>query len=133
MNLSLKRESYPFFEANREQLISIVAEQMSSPSEEIRNYTNGTIYLLLLSKAILAEARRQKLDELVSQLLDSKQDDMCIQQYDYILRRLRGEEDAVGQGEDSDEEEEEAEVEELDEDEQGPLSDSDDEDEEGDF
>ena len=87
----------------------------------------------MLSKAILAEARRQKLDELVSQLLDSKQDDMCIQQYDYILRRLRGEEDAVGQGEDSDEEEEEAEVEELDEDEQGPLSDSDDEDEEGDF
>jgi hypothetical protein len=32
MNLSLKKESYPFFEANREQLISIVAEQMSSPS-----------------------------------------------------------------------------------------------------
>jgi len=75
----------------------------------------------------LAEARRQKLDELVAQLLESKQNDMCIQQYDYILRRLRGEEDALGQGEDSDEEEEEeAEVEELDDDEQGPLSDSDD-------
>jgi hypothetical protein len=50
MNLSLKRESYPYFEAHKAELISIVLEHMTSASDNIRNYVNGTIFLLLSSK-----------------------------------------------------------------------------------
>lgn len=49
----------------------------------------------------------QKLDEFVKQLLDSKEDNMCTQQYNYILDRLTGQEDQdLCQNEESDEEEE---------------------------
>ena len=50
MNLSLKKESYPYFEAHKSELISIVMEQMTSENDNIRNYLNGTIFLLLISK-----------------------------------------------------------------------------------
>jgi hypothetical protein len=50
MNLSLKKESYPDFEKYKSELIAIVMEQMVSPIENIRDYINGTIFLLLTSK-----------------------------------------------------------------------------------
>ena len=50
MNLSLKKESYPYFEAHKTELISIVMDQMTSDNDNIRNYLNGTIFLLLISK-----------------------------------------------------------------------------------
>ena len=50
MNLSLKRESYPYFEEHKSELITIVIEHMTSPNDNIRNYVNGTISLLLSSK-----------------------------------------------------------------------------------
>ncbi len=54
MNLSLKKESYPYFEAHKTELISIVMDQMTSDNDNIRNYLNGTIFLLLISKQIKA-------------------------------------------------------------------------------
>ena len=50
MNLSLKKESHPYFEEYKTELISIVIEHMTSPNDNIRNYVNGTIFLLLSSK-----------------------------------------------------------------------------------
>lgn len=50
MNLSLKRESYPFFEQHKAEFVAIVIEQMTSPNDNIRNYVNGTVFLLLSSK-----------------------------------------------------------------------------------
>lgn len=50
------------------------------------------------------------------QLLDSKEDNMCTQQYNYILDRLTGQEDQdLCQNEESDEEEE-ADAEEIEDD-----------------
>jgi hypothetical protein len=50
MNLSLKRESYPYFEQHKSEFISIAMQQMTSPNDNIRNYVNGTVFLLLSSK-----------------------------------------------------------------------------------
>jgi hypothetical protein len=50
MNLSLKRESYPYFEQHKSEFIAIIIEQMTSPNDNIRNYVNGTVFLLLSSK-----------------------------------------------------------------------------------
>lgn len=63
---------------------------MTSPNDHIRNYVNGTIFLLLTSKEIKKEALKQKLDDVIRKLIDSREDDMCIQQYNYILNRLNG-------------------------------------------
>ena len=52
MNLSLKSDSKPDFEAHRVELVSLVIEQMGSVNENIRNYVNGTIFLLLTSPQI---------------------------------------------------------------------------------
>jgi hypothetical protein len=71
-------------------LIGIVAEYMDSDNNQIRNYVNGAIFLLLTSKEIKAEALRQKLDQVVKNLLETREDDMCSQQYNYILNRLTG-------------------------------------------
>ena len=80
---------------------------MGSENTQIRNYVNGTTFLLLTSKKIKAEALKQKLDEVVKSLLEDKEDEMCSQQYHYILNRLTGEEDEdIGRDSDSEEDEE---------------------------
>ena len=66
---------------------------MSSENDHIRNYVNGTIFLLLTSKQIKNEALKQKLDVVVKKLVELKEDNMCVQQYNYILNRLSGEEE----------------------------------------
>lgn len=107
MNLSLKKESRPDFEKHKKELIAIIIEQMGSENTQIRNYVNGTTFLLLTSKEIKAEALKQKLDEVVKSLLEDKEDEMCSQQYHYILNRLTGEEDEdIGRDSDSEEDEE---------------------------
>ena len=65
MNLSLKRESKRDFEKNKAELVSLVIEHMGNDNDNIRNYVNGTIFLLLTSKEIRQEALKQKLDEVV--------------------------------------------------------------------
>jgi|JI6StandDraft_1071083.scaffolds.fasta_scaffold96410_4 uncharacterized protein with ParB-like and HNH nuclease domain len=92
MNLSLKKESKPDFEKHKAELISIVIEHMTSENNQVRDYINGSIFLLLTSKPIKEEALRQKLDLIVKNLLETREDDMCSQQYTYILKRLTGEE-----------------------------------------
>lgn len=92
MNLSLKKESKPDFEKHKAELISIVIEHMTSENNQVRDYINGSIFLLLTSRPIKEEALRQKLDLIVKNLLETREDDMCSQQYTYILKRLTGEE-----------------------------------------
>lgn len=92
MNLSLKRESYPDFEKHKSELIAIVMDQMVSPIENIRDYINGTIFLLLTSKQIRAEALRQKMDVFIKKLIDTKAENTSVQQFVYILDRLTGNE-----------------------------------------
>ncbi len=92
MNLSLKKESKPDFEKHKAELISIVIEHMTSENNQVRDYINGSIFLVLTSKPIKEEALRQKLDLIVKNLLETREDDMCSQQYTYILKRLTGEE-----------------------------------------
>jgi uncharacterized protein with ParB-like and HNH nuclease domain len=86
MNLSLKKESKPDFEKHKAELISIVIEHMTSENNQVRDYINGSIFLLLTSKPIKEEALRQKLDLIVKNLLETREDDMCSQQYTYILK-----------------------------------------------
>ena len=92
MNLSLKKESKPDFEKHKAELISIVIEHMTSENNQVRDYINGSIFLLLTSRPIKEEVLRQKLDLIVKNLLETREDDMCSQQYTYILKRLTGEE-----------------------------------------
>lgn len=115
MNLSLKRESKPDFEKHKTELINIVIEHMASDNNQVRDYINGSIFLLLTSKPIKEEALKQKLDLIVKNLLETRENDMCSQQYTYILKRLTGEEEGdLCQDSDS-EDEEEAEMEEYEE------------------
>lgn len=93
MNLSLKRESKPDFEKHKTELINIVIEHMASENNQVRDYINGSIFLLLTSKPIKEEALKQKLDLIVKNLLETRENDMCSQQYSYILKRLTGEEE----------------------------------------
>ena len=66
---------------------------MTSENTQVRDYINGSIYLLLQSEVIKGEAFKQKLDVRVKRLLEEREEDMCSQQYNYILKRLNGEED----------------------------------------
>jgi hypothetical protein len=79
---------------------------MTSENTQVRDYINGSIYLLLHSQVIKAEAFKQKLDVIVKNLLETREEDMCSQQYHYILKRLNGEEEGDFGNDESDEEEE---------------------------
>ena len=79
---------------------------MTSENTQVRDYINGSIYLLLVSDKIKQEAFKQKLDKIVKNLLETREDQMCSQQYSYIMKRLNGEEEGDFGGEDSDEDEE---------------------------
>lgn len=88
---------------------------MASDNNQVRDYINGSIFLLLTSKTIKEEALKQKLDLIVKNLLETRENDMCSQQYTYILKRLTGEEEGdLCQDSDS-EDEEQAEMEEYEE------------------
>lgn len=87
--------------------MTLVIEQMGSDNENIRNYVNGTIFLLLTSPTIKQEALRQQLDQVVTQYIESRPDDLCIQQFHYILSRLGSEAPEDGHDSEEDEEEEE--------------------------
>ncbi len=47
MNLSFRKESYPYFEAQKIQLISIFKDLMVSENKDICDYSNKTIFILL--------------------------------------------------------------------------------------
>lgn len=79
---------------------------MASDNNQVRDYINGSIFLLLTSKTIKEEALKQKLDLIVKNLLETRENDMCSQQYTYILKRLTGEEEGdLCQDSDSEDEE----------------------------
>ena len=78
---------------------------MASENTQVRDYINGSIFLLLTSQKIKEEAFKQKLDVIVKDLLETREEDMCSQQYNYILKRLRGEEEECYNNDDSDEDE----------------------------
>lgn len=52
MNLSLTKSSQSDFEMHKTELITIIIEHMTSENTQVRDYINGSIYLLLLSKPI---------------------------------------------------------------------------------
>lgn len=105
MNLSLTKSSQSDFEMHKTELITIIIEHMTSENTQVRDYINGSIYLLLLSKPIKEEAFALKLDEVVNNLLETREEDMAFQQYDYIRKRLEGKEDEDLSNDESDEEE----------------------------
>jgi len=46
---------------------------MCHESEQIRNYVNGALYLLLSYKELMGEARRQHLEQRITELMESQQ------------------------------------------------------------
>jgi hypothetical protein len=126
MNLSLKRASRTDFEKHKGELVSIVIQHLTSDNNEVRNHINGSLFLLLTSREIRAEALRQKLDRIIKDLLDTRDDDMCSQQYAYILKRLHDQEDDLDKDDDSDDDNEAdiEEYEEYEDEDYGSLSDS---------
>lgn len=102
----------------------LLIQLIDSQNTHIKDYVNGTLYLLLTSKLMQQQARKCKLVELVSELLESKPDDVCCPQYNYILKRLTGEEEEMGEDENDSEDEEECEIQDLEDEEDSPLSES---------
>lgn len=50
MNLSLKKDCEKHFAPFKQELINMMIELMCHESEQIRNYVNGAVYLLLSYK-----------------------------------------------------------------------------------
>jgi hypothetical protein len=70
MNLSLKRDCEKHFVPFKQELIQIMIELMAHESEQIRNYVNGALYLLLSYKELMAEAKNQHLELHIEELLN---------------------------------------------------------------
>ncbi len=53
MNLSLKRDCEKHFAPYKQELIAMLMDLMCHESDQIRNYVNGAVYLLLSYKSLL--------------------------------------------------------------------------------